>query len=137
MVKIETSTQSNDSLSVIKENLITATDSTTEDLEITITEYDTSMPIDSDTNRPPVKKEVKVSKKKNNYKTSEQKQADKQETKSEIAEVVHVQDSINVEAVKEIHETTVPKQIGGVVWAVCVLIGLIIVLYVTRRFGKR
>lgn len=137
VVKIETSTQSNDSLSVIKENLITATDSTTEDLEVTITEYDTSMPIDSDTNRPPVKKEVKVSKKKNNYKTSEQKQADKQETKSEIAEVVHVRDSINVEAVKEKHETTVPKQIGGVVWAVCVLIGLIIVLYVTRRFGKR
>lgn len=130
-------TQSADSASVIKEYLITATDSTTEDLEITITEYDTSMPIDSDTNRPPVKKEVKVSKKKNSHKTSEQKQSDKHEVKSEVAEVVHVQDSVQAEAVKEKKETTVPKQIGGVVWAVCALIALIIVWYIVRRFGKR
>lgn len=137
VVKIETSTQSNDSLSVIKENLITATDSTTEDLEVTITEYDTSMPIDSATKKPPVKKEIKVSKKKNSHKSSEKKQEEKHEAKSEIAENVHIQDSVHVEAVKEKHESTVPKQIGGVVWAVCVLIGLIIVLYIVRRFGKR
>ena len=137
VVKIETSTQSSDSSSLIKECLITATDSTTEDLEVTITEYDTSMPVDSVTKKPPIKKEVKVSKKKNNHKTSEQKQSDKQETKSEVAEVVHVQDSVQAEAVKEKHETTVPKQIGGVVWAVCALIGLIIVLYIVRRFGNR
>lgn len=137
VVKIETGTKSAEFSSVIKENLITATDSSAEDLEVTITEYDTSMPIDSATNKPPVKKEVKVSKKKNNHKTTEQKQEEKQETKSEVAEVVHVQDSVNVEAVKEKKGTTVPKQIGGVVWAVCVLIGLIIVLYIVRRFGKR
>lgn len=137
VVKVEMTTQSADSASVIKEYLITATDSTTEDLEITITEYDTSMPIDSDTNRPPVKKEVKVSKKKNSHKTSEQKQSDKHEVKSEVAEVVHVQDSVQAEAVKEKKETTVPKQIGGVVWAVCALIALIIVWYIVRRFGKR
>lgn len=136
-VKIETSTQSSDSSSVIRECLITATDSSTEALEVTITEYDTSMPIDSATKKPPVKKEIKVSKKKNNHKTSEQKQEEKQETKSEVAEVVHVQDSVNIEAVKEKHETTVPKQIGGVVRAVCVLVGLTIVLYIVRRFGKR
>lgn len=137
VVKIETSTQSSDSSSLIKEYLITATDSSAEDLEVTITEYDTSMPVDSATKKPPVKKEVKVSKKKKNHKTSEQKQEEKHETRSDVAEVVHVQDSVNVEAVKEKKETTVPKQIGGVVWAVCVLIGLIIVLYIVRRFGKR
>lgn len=137
VVKIETNTQSSDSSSVIKEYLITATDSTTEDLEVTITEYDTSMPVDSATNKPPVKKEIKVSKKKNNHKTSEQKQEEKHETKSEVAEVVHVQDSVQAEAVKEKKETTVPKQIGGVVWAVCALIGLIIVRFIIRRFGKR
>lgn len=134
VVKIETNTQSSDSSSVIKEYLITATDSTTEDLEVTITEYDTSIPVDSATNKPPVKKEIKVSKKKNNHKTSEQKQEEKHETKSEVAEVVHVQDSVQAEAVKEKAETTVPKQIGGVVWAVCVLIGLIIVRFMIRRF---
>ena len=137
VVKIETNTQSSDSSSVIKEYLITATDSTTEDLDVTITEYDTSMPVDSATNKPPIKKEVKVSKKRNIHKTSEQKQEEKHETRSDVAEVVHVQDSVNVEAVKEKKETTVPKQIGGVVWAVCVLIGLIIILYIVRRFGKR
>lgn len=137
VVKIETSTQSRDSSSLIKECLITATDSSTEDLEVTITEYDTSMPVDSATKKPPVKKEIKVSKKKNNHKTSEQKQEENRETKSEVAEVVHVQDSVNIEAVKEKTETSVPKQIGGVVWAVCVLIGLIIVKFILRRFGKR
>ena len=109
VVKIETSTQSSDSSSLIKEYLITATDSSAEDLEVTITEYDTSMPVDSATKKPPVKKEVKVSKKKNNHKTTEQKQEEKQETKSEVAEV----------------------------WAVCTLIAMIIVLYIVRRFGKR
>jgi len=137
VVKIETNTQSSDSSSLIKEYLITATDSTTEDLEVTITEYDTSMPADSATKKPPVKKEVKVSKRKNNHKTSEQKQEEKQEAKSEVAEVVHVQDSENIEAMKEKTETTMPKQIGGVVWAVCTLIGLIILLYIVSRFGKR
>ena len=134
VVKIETSTQSSDSSSLVKECLITATDSSTEDLEVTITEYDTSMPVDSATNKPPVKKEIKVSKKKNSHKTSEQKQSDKHEVKSEVAEVVHVQDSVQAEAVKEKKETTVPKQIGG---AVCALIALIIVWYIVRRFGKR
>lgn len=137
VVKIETSTQSSDSSSLIKECLITTTDSSNEDLEVTITEYDTSMPVDSATNKPPVKKEIKVSKKKNSHKTSEQKQSDKHEVKSEVAEQVHVQDSVQAEAVKEIIETTVPKQIGCVVCAVCALIGLIIVLYIVRRFGKR
>lgn len=137
VVKIETNTKSADSTSLVKENLITATDSSTEDLEVTITEYDTTLPVDSATNKPPIKKEVKVRKKRNNHKTSEQKQEEKQETKSEVAEVVHVQDSMNVEAVKEKTETTIPKQIGGVVWAACTLIGLIIVLYIVRRFRNR
>lgn len=137
VVKIETSTQSSDSSSLIKECLITTTDSSNEDLEVTITEYDTSMPVDSATNKPPVKKEIKVSKKKNSHKTSEQKQSDKHEVKSEVAEVVHVQDSVQAEAMREKIETTVPKQIGGVVWAVCALIALIIVWYIVRRFGKR
>ena len=137
VVKIETSTQSSDSSSLVKECLITATDSSTEDLEVTITEYDTSMPVDSATNKPPVKKEIKVSKKKNSHKTSEQKQSDKHEVKSEVAEVVHVQDSVQAEAVREKTETTIPKQIGGVVWAVCTLIAMIIVLYIVHRFGKR
>ena len=137
VVKIETSTQSSDSSSLVKECLITATDSSTEDLEVTITEYDTSMPVDSATKKPPVKKEIKVSKKKNSHKTSEQKQSDKHEVKSEVAEVVHVQDSVQAEVVREKIETTVPKQIGGAVWAVCALIALIIVWYIVRRFGKR
>lgn len=137
VVKIEATTQSADSSSVIKDCLITETDSTTEDLEVTITEYDTSMPVDSATNKPPVKKEVKVSKKKNSHKTTGQKQEEKHEVKSEFAEQVHVQDSVQSEAVKEKTETTIPKQIGGVVWAVCALIALIIVWYIVRSFGKR
>lgn len=137
VVKIETSTKSADSSSVIKDYLITATDSNSEDLDVTITEYDTALPVDSATKKPPIKKEIKVSKKRNSHKTSEHKQEEKREAKSEVSEVVHVQDSINVEAVKEKHETTVPKQIGGVVWAVCVLIGLIIVRFMIRKFGKR
>ena len=137
VVKVETSTQSTDSTSLIKENLITATDSSTEDLEVTITEYDTGQPTDSLTKRPPVKKEIKVVRNKGSRKQSEQKQNEYKEAVVQVAEQVHVQDSVKAQTADIKKETTVPKQIGGAVRAVCVLVGLLIVWYVVRRYGMR
>lgn len=137
VVKIETSTQSTDSSSVVKHNLITATDSSDEELEVTITEYDTDQPTDSMTNRPPIKKEIKVVRNKGSRKQSEQKQDEHKEAVVQVAEKIKVQDSVSVEMEKMKQETTVPKQICDVVKMVCVLIGLMIVLYLARRYGRR
>ena len=137
MVKVETTTQSTDSSSVVKHNLITATDSSTEELEVTIIEYDTGQPTDSLTKKPPIKKEIKVSRSKGNKKQSEQKQEERKDVVVNATERVDVQDSVVVQAAKAKQETTVPKQIGGAVRAVCVLVGLLIVWYVARRYGMR
>ena len=137
VVKIETTIHSTDSSSVVKQNLITATDSTTEELEVTITEYDTSQPTDSATKKPPVKREIKVSRSKGNKKQSEQKNDERKEAVTQVAEQVRQQDSVSVQVVKVKQETTVPKQIGNMVKWVCVLIGLLIAWYVARRYGKR
>lgn len=130
VAKVEMSIKSADSMSVIKEYLITSIDSTTEDLEVTITEYDTTHPIDSVTKKPPVKKEIKASKKKNSHNATSREQKEKYETKSENARDLQAKDSVNAESVKEKTETTVPKQIGSVVWAVSALTGLIIILLI-------
>lgn len=137
VVKVETTTQSTDSSSVVKQNLITATDSSTEELEVTITEYDTSRPADSLTKRPPVKKEVKVVRNKGNNKMSEQNQDEHREAVIQVAERVDVKDSVAVQVVKARQETTVPKQIGNLVKWVCVLTGLLIVWYIAMRFLQR
>ena len=124
VVKIETSTQSSDSSSLIKHSLITAADSTTEDLVVTITEYDTSMPVDSLTKKPPVKKEVKVNKHLNVKKSLEKKLKDKQELSTVIANNVQHQDSIFVDIVKEKKGTTIIKQIYillAILLAICLL----------------
>lgn len=137
VIKVETITQSTDSSSVVKQNLTTEIDSSTEELEVTITEYDTDQPTDSMTNRPPIKKEIKVVRNKGSRKQSEQKQNEYKEAVVQVAEQVHVQDSVKAQTADIKKETTVPKQIGGAVRAVCVLVGLLIVWYVVRRYGMR
>lgn len=137
VVKVETITQSTDSSSVVKQNLTTEIDSSTEELEVTITEYDTDQPTDSMTNRPPIKKEIKVVRNKGSRKQSEQKQDERKEAVTQVAEQVHVQDSVKAQTADIKQETTVPKQIGNVVKWVCVLAGLVIVLYLARKYGMR
>ena len=137
VVKVETITQSTDSLSVFKQNLTTEIDSSTEELEVTITEYDTGQPTDSLTKRPPVKKEIKVSRSKGQKKQSEQKNDEHKESVTQVAEQVRQHDSVSVQVVKVKQETAVPNQIGNMVKWVCMLVGLIIVLYLARRYGRR
>lgn len=136
VMKVETITQSTDSVSVVKHNLTTETDSSTEELEVTITEYDTSRPNDSLTNKPPIKKEIKVSRSKGSRKQSEQKKDEHKEAVTQVAENIKVQDSMSEEMSKMKQETTVPKQICDVVKMVCVLIGLLVLLVVARRMTK-
>lgn len=137
VVKVETITQSTDSSSVVKQNLTTEIDSSTEELEVTITEYDTGQPTDSLTKKPPIKKEIKVVRNKGSNKKSEQKQDEHKEAVTQVAEQVHVQDNVKAQTADIKQETTVPKQIEGAVRAVCVLVGLLIVWYVVRRYGMR
>lgn len=135
-IKVETITQSTDFSSVVKQNLTTEIDSSTEELEVTITEYDTDQPTDSMTNRPPIKKEIKVVSNKGSRKQSEQKQDEHREAVIQVAEKIKVQDSVSVEMEKMKQETTVPKQICDVVKMICVLIGLLVLLVVARRMTK-
>ena len=137
VVKVKTTTQSTDSSSVVKHNLITATDSSTEELEVTIIEYDTGQPTDSLTKKPPIKKEIKVSRSKGNKKQSEQKQEERKDVVVNATERVDVQDSVKAQTADIKQETTVPKQIGNVVKWVCALVGLLIAWYIARRFLQR
>ncbi|EJW99020.1 lipoprotein [gut metagenome] len=137
MVSIGSITKSNDSVSVVKDFLITQTDSSTEDFEMTITEYDTSRPIDTITGKLPVKVSVKVNKRKGVRKDSRKEKSDRQTAKVENLISTQAQDSISVETNKEKRETTVPKQIGNVMKWVCVFVGLMIVWHIVRSHGRR
>ena len=80
--------------------------------------------------REETKQEIKASTKKNSHNATSREQKEKHETKSENARDLQAKDSVNAESVKEKTETTIPKQIGSVVWAVSALTSLIIVLLI-------
>lgn len=109
----------------------------TETIEEVTTVYDTSQPADSATGRPPVLSETKRNIKRE---TNKQKQEDKssnlnQSTSSNVHEKAVV--NAAVDETKQKDETTVPRQIGGVVWALVALGGVIIVGWLIYKRRKK
>lgn len=107
-----------------------------EDMDISVIEYDTSLPADSATGKPPVKKQTVVRKRTDTSKQSSQAQSQHSESVSEMSAHVESADSIVSAVSKERQETTVPRQIGGVVWALCALLFLFMLFYLIRFLRK-
>lgn len=97
----------------------------TETIEETTTVYDTSQPVDSGTGKHPVKSETKKTTKRDTNKGS---QEDKNTSLNQSVSL-NGQDKTAIKATgeedKRKDETTVPRQIGGIIWA---LVGLVIVV---------
>ena len=97
-----------------------------ETIEEVTTVYDTSQPADSATGRPPVLSETKKTTKRESNKQSQEDKVTNQNQSS----VHQSDDSTKVadkkDETKQKDETTVPRQIGGVVWALVALGGVII-----------
>lgn len=95
-----------------------------ETVEEVTTVYDTSQPADSSTGRPPVLSETKKTTRKESKKQS---QEDKN-TNLNQSTSSNVQDRTAIKATeeedKQKEETTVPRQIGWVVWGLVVLVGV-------------
>lgn len=127
----------NDSTSVSKEVIKTETEESIEQSDEVTTVYDTSKPVDSVTGKYPVLSETKKITKKEKG-TQKQENIDTQLNKSK--KELSSRDSKSNNS-KEEHaqraETTIPKQIGGVVWALTALAGLVIVRWLIYKFNKK
>lgn len=93
----------------------------TETVEEVTTVYDTSQPADSATGKPPVLSETKKTTKRETNKRSQEDKA----TNVNQSTVESGQDRTAIKAtgeeIKQKEETTVPRQIGGIVWAAVAL----------------
>lgn len=112
----------NDSTSVSKEVTKTETEKSTEETEEVIIEYDTSKPIDSATGKPPIKSETKKNTKKEIGKKADIKENTQTNTSSDEQTYAKKEEDVTMVEDRQKFETTVPKQIGGIVWAVIALI---------------
>jgi len=128
--------QRKDTTSVSEQVNKTENENVAETVEEVTTVYDTDKPTDPGTGRPPVKSETKKTTKRESNK---QKQEDKSTNLNQSAVV-----NDNIKAVvqerkeedKQKDETTVPRQIGGIIWALAVLVVVIIVgwmIYISRK----
>ena len=108
----------------------------TETVEEVTTVYDTSLPVESTTGTPPVLSETRKTTRRESGKQS---QEDKSTSLNQSTDVNNnqktaVQDSKEKDKQKD--ETTVPRQIGGIICALAVLVVVIIVgwmLYISRK----
>lgn len=108
-----------------------------ETIEEVTTVYDTSQPADSSTGKPPVLSETKKTTKRETNKRSQEDKATNvnQSTVESGQERTTIKSTAEEDKRKD--ETTVPRQIGGIVWAVVVLIGVGIVGLVVYRWIKK
>lgn len=126
-----------DSSSVSNEVTKTESEESTEEVEEVKTEYDTSKPIDPVTGKPPIKSETK----KNTKKEIGKKADIKKKTQAKAAADVQIsakkkEDVVKVED-RQKNETTVPKQIEGLVWAIVVLIVVAVAAWLIIRNRRK
>lgn len=109
----------------------------TETIEETTTVYDTGLPVDSATGKRPVLSETKKTTKRESTK---QKQEDKSKTLNQSS-VEQSRDSTKIadrkSEAKQKEETTVPRQIGWVVWGLVAFVGLVFVWWEVYRCRKK
>lgn len=108
----------------------------TETIEEVTTIYDTSLPADSSTGKPPVLSETKkTTKRETNKRSQEDKSASLNQSTS-----LNGQDRTAIKATKDEdkqkEETTVPQQIAGIVWAAVTLVIVIIVWRIIKSKTK-
>ena len=120
--------QRKDTASVSQQVKKTEHEDVVETVEEVTTVYDTSQPADSSTGRPPVLSETKkTTKRETNKRSQEDKNTNLHQSKSSNG-----QDRTAIKATeeeeKQKEETTVPRQIGGIVWAAVALVGVGILL---------
>lgn len=108
-----------------------------ETIEEVMTVYDTSQPADSTTGKPPVLSETKKTTKREINKRSQEEKA----TNVNQSTVESGQDRTAIKAtgeeIKQKEETTVPRQISGIVWGLVVLVGVGIVGWLVYRWRKK
>lgn len=107
-----------------------------ETIEEVTTVYDTSQPADSSTGKPPVLSETKkTTKRETNKRSQEDKSASLNQSTS-----LNGQDRTAIKATeeedKQKKETTVPRQIAGIVWAAVTLVIVIIVWRIIKSKTK-
>lgn len=96
----------------------------TETIEEVTTIYDTSLPADSATGKPPVLSETKkTTKRETNKRSQEDKFASLNQSISLNGQGRTAIKATEEES-KQSEETTIPRQIGGIVWAVVALVGV-------------
>lgn len=126
-IETESNHQRKDTASFSEQVQKTEHEDMTETVEEVTTVYDTSQPVDSITGRPPVLSETKKTTKRESNKQS---QEDKvmnlnQSSINQSNDSTRIRDK--KDETKHEDETTVPRHIGGVIWAIVVLGGVIIV----------
>lgn len=126
-----------DSSSVSRQLTKTESEETMEEMEEVTTVYDTNKPINLITGKPPVLSETKKNIRKDGGK-KKQENTDTQLDKTK--KVLTSRDSKSngsKEERRQSAETTVPKQIGGVMWSLVALGGVIIVGWIIYKFSKK
>lgn len=114
----------------------TESDEITEVTEEVTTVYDTNLPIDSVTGKPPVLSETKKTTRKDK---SQKKYEDA--SKSQVDSIIVLDNKqkdiqVDKDELKQKTETTVPRQIGKVIWALVALIGVSIIGWYIYRIKR-
>lgn len=129
--------QRKDTASLSEQTKKTEAEEITEETEEVTTVYDTSKPTDPTTGKHPVQSETKKTTKKGTIK----KKDESSDTTLNKSSAEQSNDSTKIKDRKEEDkkklETTVPKQIGGIVWGLVALVGLVIVGWLVYRWRKK
>lgn len=129
--------QRKDTASLSQQTKKTETEDVTEEIEEVTTVYDTSKPIDPATGKSPVLSETTKSTKKGiNKKKDESSNTTLNQSSAEQSN-----DSTKIKDVKEEakqkQETTIPRQIGGMLWALVALLTLVFVGWLVYRWRQK
>lgn len=109
----------------------------TETVEEVTTVYDTSQPADSSTGRPPVLSETKKTTRKESKKRSQEDKDTNLNQSTSLSSQGRMAIEATEEEDKQKEETTIPRQIGWIVWGLVVLVGVGRIGWLVYRRKKR
>lgn len=136
---IESGSQTNrkDTASLNEQNKKVETEDVVEETEEVTTVYDTSKLADPSTGKSPVLSETK----KNTKKGTNKKKEESSNTTLNQSSMEHSNDSTKVkdarEEDKQKQETTVPRQIGGMFWALAALVAMVVLGWLVYRWRRK
>lgn len=107
-----------------------------ETIEEVTTVYDTSQPADSSTGKPPVLSETKKTTKRETNKRSQEDKSASLNQSTSLNGQERTAIKTTEEEDKQKKETTVPRQIGGIVWAAVALVFMAIVWRIIKSKTK-